>query len=136
MNLKKIIAGVLCILLAISVLGGCSTYSEKETTLEVEESNLAEDIIGTWKAADSSYYMCFFDDGEAALIEPERDFAGKAPYRIDGDTVTIGLNNDAPFKLYEAKVTGNTFSWTAQGVKVVMNSISYEEIMDVIENLS
>ncbi len=118
MNLKKIIAGVLCILLAISVLGGCSTYPEESKEPEVEESNLAEDIIGAW---DTGFGEVVFWTSGYFFMDTVDGYTESRVYEIKGDTISIYSGDE--FSMYSVRVEngklryeserGHTYEWNA-----------------------
>ncbi len=129
MKNKKLIGLLLCLVLAISVVGGCSSKPE-EPDYDAIEAQIEEDIVGAWKSGEGGY-MIFFDNGKAGLILSPTEYE-LMPYEVDGNTITLEASAST-MELTSASVTKDTLTYSFGEGKHVWHSCPVEEAEEYIE---
>lgn len=125
MKLKNI-SFILCIVLLIGVLSGCSTKDSKKTEAEIKQN-----IIGGWNAG--SGYMMFFENGEMALFNADTHNGEMMQYEVKGNTVIL-YAKATTLKLESVDIKGDTLTYISeQGNKIIWKAVSDEEVMAAIE---
>ncbi len=126
--MKKIMSLLLALCMTF-----CLSACDNKADMQAKEAQLKEDIVGCWDK--DGYWFLFFEDGSGGLLDPTTGDALSVTYQVEGDTVTLFLDDGEPAILNSVEIANGVLTYKApNGTKNTLRSVSNERVQDFLDS--